>query len=432
MLVATAGLCCGVLLGFLLGILRSQRDKTELIELRAALTNEHALHASKVAAFEHANQQMAERFAALSKQALQDNNELFLKLADQNLQKQHNIANNDLAARQKSIETLIKPIHEALQKTEQQLHSLEKQRQEAYGSLKQHLHSVADTQVRLQRETQNLVSALRRPEVRGQWGEMTLQRLVELAGMSEHCDFYQQHSVTTEDGVLRPDMLVRMPDQRELVIDAKTPLDAYLTAVQTDEPEQRAAELRRHARKLRERVKELASKSYWLQFKQSPDYVVLFIPGEQFLSAALEQDPELLEYALSNKVILTTPTSLIALLRAVAFGWRQQDVAQNADKIQRLGEELYGRLLTFIEHLSKIGAALNSSVEHYNRAVGSLEHSVLPGARKFTEMGIKHRKTMAAIEPLEKHARQLPTADAELSKLSNSKTNNNQSVATVD
>lgn len=393
-------LLIGAVLGFAIASLRAWRYKSQL-------EAERQLHEEKLKLLDEASRKMSDAFAALSSKALQQNNEAFLRLAEQNLNKHQSLARNELEKREKSIETLVKPIREALEKTEKQLHSIEKERKESFGSLRQHLETMTETQVRLQRETHNLVSALRRPEIRGQWGEMTLRRLAELAGMSEHCDFYEQESVSTENGVLRPDMIVRMPDRREIVVDAKTPLDAYLNAVQAEDDNQRAVELQRHARKLRERVKELASKAYWMQFKNSPDYVVLFVPGDQFLSAALEQDGALLEYALGNKVILATPTSLIALLRAVAFGWRQQAVARNAEQIQKLGEELYNRVLTFSEHLAKLGSALGSGIDHYNRAVGSLERSVLPGARKFTELGIESRKELESVEQIEKAPRKV-------------------------
>jgi DNA recombination protein RmuC len=387
----------GLVAGFGLGYLFAYRYK-------AALNTEKLLHAEKIKAVEQATQQMGDNFAALSSRALRENNEIFLKLAEQNLQKHQQIAKSELEKKEKSIETLLKPIQDTLSKTEKQLHEIEKERKEAYGSLTQHLHQMTETQIRLQQETRNLVSALRRPEIRGQWGEMTLRRLVELAGMSEHCDFTEQTSMNTGEGMLRPDMIVRMPNQGELAIDAKTPLDAYLNAVQSTDEQLKLAELQRHARQVRDRVKELASKAYWGQL-HSPDFVVLFIPGEQFLAAALEQDPQLLEYALSNKVILATPTSLIALLRAVAFGWRQQSVEKNAEQIQLLGEELYNRVQTFTEHMDKLGNALGSGIEHYNKAVGSLERSVLPGARKFAELGIETRKEIEALEQIEKTPR---------------------------
>jgi DNA recombination protein RmuC len=377
----------GFAAGFALAWLRGYRYKVELEAQRQSA------------------QKMADSFAALSSRALRENNEIFIKLAEENLQKHQQAARNELEKKEKSIENLLKPIRETLEKSEKQMHEIEKERKQAYGSLQQHLHQMTETQIRLQQETRNLVSALRRPEVRGQWGEMTLKRLAELAGLIEYCDFYEQESLNTENGVMRPDMIVRMPDRRELVIDAKTPLDAYLSAVQSTDEQQKLSELQRHARKLRDRVKELAAKAYWSQFKQSPDFVVLFIPGEQFLGAALEHDPQLLEYALANKVILATPTSLIALLRAVAFGWRQQAVAKNAEQIQSLGTELYSRMQAFIEHLDKLGSSLGNSIEHYNRAVGSLERSVLPGARRFAELGIETRKEIEALEQIEKTPR---------------------------
>jgi DNA recombination protein RmuC len=250
-------------------------------------------------------------------------------------------------------------------------------------------------------ETQNLVNALRRPQVRGRWGEMTLRRLVELAGMVEHCDFREQVHSSVDDRAIRPDMIVSMPDNRTLVVDVKTPLDAYLEAVEARDDEQRKQSLVRHARNLREHIRALASKSYWEQFTDSPEFVILFIPGDQFLSAALNEDPELIDSALSQQIILATPTSFVALLKAVAYGWRQLALADNAEEIRRLAEDLYGRLNAFVGHLNKLGRQLSSSVESYNRAVGSLERKVLPGARKFTELGIRPKREIDQVEPLE-------------------------------
>jgi DNA recombination protein RmuC len=250
------------------------------------------------------------------------------------------------------------------------------------------------------------VQALRRPEVRGQWGEMTLKRLAELAGMVEHCDFYEQEHTDTEEGRMRPDMIVRMPDGREIVVDVKTPLDAYLSAVEATDDDTRRKHLEHHARKVRERVRELSSKAYWTQFKSAPDFVILFIPGDQFLSAALDMDRSLLEDALKQKVILTTPTSFVALLRAVAYGWRQESLTANAEHIRDVGEELYGRLMTFSEHLMKLGRSLNSTVADYNKTVGSFEAKLLPGARKFSEMGVGGGdKALAEPERIDKAVR---------------------------
>ena len=292
---------------------------------------------------------------------------------------------NSLAEREKAVAALLAPVREALTRTHEQIARIEKERAESFGALRASLESVALGQQVLQRETSKLVSALRRPEVRGQWGELTLKRLAELAGMVEHCDFYQQENLDTDQGRMRPDMIVRLPGGRVIVVDVKTPLDAYLNAVEAGDDETRRKQLEHHARKVRERVRELASKNYWSQFEAAPDFVVLFIPGDQFLSAALDHDRELLEDALRQKVILATPTSFVALLRAVAYGWRQGQLAENTQRIRELGEDLYNRLATFSEHL--VRSAALESVNDYNKAVGSFETKVLPGARKFTELG---------------------------------------------
>jgi DNA recombination protein RmuC len=263
----------------------------------------------------------------------------------------------------------------------------------------------------LQDETRNLVQALRRPEVRGQWGEMTLKRLAELAGMVEHCDFCEQESVDTDAGRLRPDMIIRLPDRRDIVVDAKTPLDAYLSAVEATDDAVRKTQLERHARNVRQRVRELAGKAYWNQFTDSPDFVVLFIPGEQFLAAALEIDHRLLEEALAQHVILATPSSFVALLRAVAYGWRQEALAKNAEIIREIGQDLYTRLATFGEHLAKLGRSLDSSVQSFNKAVGSFDTRVLPGARRFVELGINTRKPVPEPEQIEHGTRRVESRE---------------------
>jgi DNA recombination protein RmuC len=409
--VTQAGILLAFVLGALLGwLIRHARARGEAERLRDALTYERRLHEERIAEIERARQHLADSFSALSSQALRQNNESFLRLAEQSFKHLQVRAHADLDKREKAIDGMVRPIRETLEKTERQIREIEKERQQAYGALDQHLKMLATAHQHLQSETRNLVQALRRPEVRGQWGEMTLRRLAELAGMVEHCDFEEQASRNTEEGRLRPDMVVRMPDQREIVVDAKTPLDAYLDAEQAADELERGQHLLRHARQVRERVRELASKAYWTQFRNSPDFVVLFIPGDQFLSAALDKDAGLMEYAMNNKVILATPSSLVALLRAVAFGWRQLVVAENAEKIRDLGEELYRRIATFTEHLGRLGRSLGQSLDHYNRAIGSLERQVLPGARRFTEMGIHAKKDLEELEPL-LHAPRLPASD---------------------
>ncbi|MFZ0487790.1 MAG: DNA recombination protein RmuC [Arenicellales bacterium] len=348
---------------------------------------------------------MEQTFANLSHNALERNNRMFLELAQQSFGRLQAQAKGDLDVREKAVEDLVKPIREALDQTRDEIQQLEKDRRQTHGVLTQHLESLVETQRALQGETRNLVQALRRPEVRGQWGELTLRRLTELAGMVEHCDFSEQVHTSTEDGWRRPDMVVRMPAGRQVVVDVKTPLDAYLSAVEATDPGPRTEFLVQHARHIRTRVRELASKRYWEQFTDAPEFVVLFIPGDQFLSAALDQDHALLEDALAQKVILATPTSFVALLRAIAYGWRQETLNKNAEQIREIGEEMYRRLNTMTDHMAKLGRQLDSSVAQYNRLVGSFESKVIPGARKFVELGIPAGEPADSPAPIEKQAR---------------------------
>jgi DNA recombination protein RmuC len=357
--------------------------------------------------FEALKEQSRQSFLELSQQSLKKSNEDFLQLAQENFNRHQITAEAALNQKEQAFNALLTPIKESLKKTTDELQGIEKSRLEAYGSISQYLESMTLSQQQLQLETRHLVQALRRPEVRGQWGELTLKRLVELAGMADQCDFYEQEQVNTEKGAIRPDMIIRLADNREIIVDAKTPLDAYLTATETTDEAAKNREFDRHARQVRERIRELSAKNYWAQFKHSPDFIVLFIPGDQFLSAALERDPNLLEEALHKKVILATPTSLIALLRTVAYGWRQMALAENAENIRELGETLYKRLATFTEHLSKLGSSLDKSVEFFNKSVGSLERQVLPSVRRFEEMGIQAEKEIASLEPIDRIARDL-------------------------
>ena len=357
--------------------------------------------------FEAIKEQSKLSFSELSQQALRKTNEDFLQLAQENFNRHQVTAEAALSQKEQAFNTLLTPIRETLKKTTDELQGIEKNRIEAYGSISQYLENMTLSQQQLQLETRHLVQALRRPEIRGQWGELTLKRLVELAGMADQCDFYEQEQQSGEEGPIRPDMIIRLADNREIIVDAKTPLDAYLTATETADETLQNKELERHARQVRERIRELSGKKYWAQFKNSPDFVVLFIPGDQFLSAALEKDPRLLEDALRKKIILATPTSLIALLRTVAYGWRQLALAENAENIRDLGETLYKRLATFTEHLSKLGGSLDKSVEFFNKSVGSLERQVLPSVRRFEEMGIQAEKEIEQLEPIDRIARDL-------------------------
>lgn len=366
---------------------------------------------------EELKKQFAQQFSHLSHEALDRNNKRFLQLAEQNLKQYQEGAKAELGKREQAIENMVKPIREALEKTEKQIQQVEKERKQAYGSLAEQLKATAESQSRLQAETSNLVQALRRPEVRGQWGELTLRRVVELAGMVDHCDFDEQQTTTDSEGAsTRPDMVVHMPEGREIVVDAKTPLDAYVNATQSADPATRQTEMERFARHVKDKVRELSAKSYWSQFSRSPEFVVLFIPGEQFLGAALDIHPELQEEALRQKVVLATPNNLVALLKTIAFGWRQQAVAENAEKLRKEGTELYNRVVTFTGHLAKVGKNLRQSVESYNQAIGSLEHKLLPGARRFTEMGIQPRKTLEDPEQIDVTTRELPKTDDESSE----------------
>ena len=388
------------------------RLRNEYAQLETELGHERMRALEKQAALEQLNLQLKDTFNAMATEALNSNNEQFLRLAKESLGQFHIKAEGELEKREKAVENLVKPIRDALEKTEKQVERMESGRQQAHGALTKHLETMAESHRLLQSETRNLVQALRRPEVRGQWGELTLKRLAELAGMVEHCDFQEQASVQTDNGQQRPDMIVRMPDKREIIVDAKTPLDAYLSAVEAVNDEERKTRLQQHARNVRARIRELSSKSYWQQFRHSPDFVVLFIPGDQFLSAALDVDHTLIEDALSQNVILATPTSFVALLRAIAYGWRQEVLAENAEVIREVGQDLYGRLATFAEHLSRLGRSLDSSVSAYNKAISSYDSRILPGAKKFTELGVTARKEPPRLEPIERSARHVEAPEA--------------------
>jgi DNA recombination protein RmuC len=398
-----AGLALGVLIAWLFMRGRQARSTEVIAKLETRIKNQDSLQQEREIAFEAANAQLTRAFTELANQSLKSNSENFLRLAEQNLGAQQEKAKHDFGEREKAVEDMVKPIQKALEAAQKQISELEKSRSEAYGSIRTQLEAMQESQKSLRQETHNLVNALRRPEVRGRWGEITLRRLVELAGMVEHCDFQEQVHTAGEGQVFRPDMIVRMPDRRELVVDVKTPLDAYLEAVEADNDTQRKLGLERHAKNVRAHIRMLASKTYWEQFDESPEFVILFIPGDQFLSAALNEEPDLIEYALSKQIILATPTSLVALLKAVAYGWRQLSLAENAKEIRVLAEDLYGRLATFVGHMNRVGRQLASSVDHYNKAVGSLERNVLPGARKFVELGIHEKKQieeLAALDPV--------------------------------
>ena len=358
-----------------------------------------------------AEQKLKESFESLSARALQTNAEQFLTSARKTLEAVLAEARGDLGKRQEAINTLIKPLSESLKRYEDQIRGLEQARQKAYGSLEEQVKMLTSTNQQLQQETGKLVTSLRDPKVRGRWGEIALRRAAELAGLSEHCDFDEQAQVSgDEDTRFRPDMIVRLPGGRTVAVDAKAVLDAYLDAVAATDEEARRQHLERHARQVSSRVRELSSKSYWDKLDSTPEFVVLFLPAESFFSAAVETEPRLIENAMESRVLLASPTTLIALLKAIAFGWRQEQIAENAKQISELGRTLFERMHTLVDNLSKVGSGLGSAIRAYNLAVGSLERRVLPAARKFKELGAAGGDDIPRIEPVERTPRELDSS----------------------
>lgn len=399
----------GGVIGWLVGQLRAARQAAELgaaleaAKARLAVDGERAREQLELLA--QSEMRLRAAFDELASQSLRANSEVFLALARESLGREHATVQGALREREAAFNQLIEPIRAALARTETEVQTLERERREAFTSLRAQIEAMHSGQAQLARETRNLVTALRRPEVRGRWGEITLRRVVELAGLTEHADFTEQAQVTTAEGNLRPDLVVHMPDERDLVVDAKTPLDAYLEAIEADSDEARRTALARHAQQVEARIRELAGKAYWSQFARSPEFAVLFLPGDQFLSAALAERPELIDNALKQSVVIATPSTLMALLKAIAFGWRQAQVAQNAAEIRDLGQELYRRLGNFSTHLARVGQRLGNAVECYNSAVGSLERQVLPQARRFTELGVTADAALPTLDPVERLAR---------------------------
>src|SRR6266700_4536246 len=381
--------------------------KEQNSHLKADLEGERRAAQERSESFKQAAEALAEKFKALSRDALKDNNQEFLNLARATLEKFQATAKGDLEQRRQAIDQLVKPLKESLEKVDGKIGDLEKARAGAYGELREQVKTLTTQQLQLQNETGNLVKALRAPHVRGRWGEIQLRRVVELAGMLQYCDFTEQETVATEDSRIRPDVIVRLPGNRTIVVDAKVPFEAFYQSIATTDDVVRLEHLKEHARLVRAHIGALSRKSYWETVQPTPEFVLLFLPGENFYSAALENDPKLIEDGVNQGVIIATPTTLIALLKAVSYGWRQEQMAANAQEVSRLGKDLYDRLRTFTGYFTDIGKGLDRALESYNRGVGSLEARVLVTARKFKERGAIAGEEIETAEPIDKSTRAL-------------------------
>jgi DNA recombination protein RmuC len=402
-----ASLALGLLLGAGLVYFFLNRDLGRVQQKLAALESQRVaeLRAAdeKLKLLEEARVQLESSFKALSAEALSKNNADFLNLAKATLEKYQEGAKGDLEKRQESIQKTVEPVNQALRLFNQRIEKIEDRRTATDASLKQQLAQLSQAQAELSRTTGSLVQALRAPQVRGQWGEMQLRRTVEIAGMVNYCDFIEQASHETGEGQRqRPDMLIKLPNERQVVVDAKVPLAAYLDALEATDAHVQTERMQAHARQLRDHIKGLSQKAYWSQFENTPEFVVLFVPNETIFSAALEQDPELIEIGVANKVILATPTTLIALLKAIAYGWQQEAIAREAKQIAALGRELYERIGVVAGHFAKLGKSLDQSVGHYNKAISSVESRLLVTARKFEALDSSNADALPETQAIEK------------------------------
>lgn len=390
----------------------SETQKRDLLEKEITATQEKKAESEKLKYLQEARENLSETFKALSVDALKNSNQAFLELAGAKFEKLQETAKGELALKQKAVEELVKPIKDSLAQVDKKIEEIEKNRHLSFASLSEQLKHVVATQSNLQKETANLVQALRAPHVRGRWGEIQLKRVVEMAGMLEYCDFIEQGTYGPDDRRLRPDMIVKLPNSRQIIVDSKTPLQAYLEALETQDEKLKLSKLNEHAKQVRTHIAQLSAKSYWEQFQNAtPEFVVLFLPGEVFFSAALQQDPSLIECGVEQKVILATPTTLIALLRAVAYGWRQEVMAENAKNVSELGAELYRRLVKMAEHFEAVRKGLTQAVDAFNKTAGTLESRVFVTARRFKEYGVIQDQELKIFEGIEKIPRELVDVD---------------------
>ncbi|MHB1285619.1 MAG: DNA recombination protein RmuC [Leptospirales bacterium] len=390
----------------------------ESIALRSALETrieeERRITQEKLVLLDETRKQLSIAFQSLSADALQQNNRTFLELAQQNLGTFQTMAKGDLELRQQKFDELVKPLKESLTRVDTRLQEIEVERKSAYASLSEQVRSLVENHLpRLHNETAGLMKALRQSSVRGRWGEIQLRRVVEMAGMQDHCDFYEQVSKNDDEARIRPDLVIRLPGNKRVVVDAKAPLTAYLEASETEDETLRKLRLTDHARHVRSHIAELGRKSYWEQFQPSPEFVILFLPGEMFYSAALQEDPSLIEFGVTERVIPATPTTLIALLRAVAYGWQQEAIAQNAREISNLGRDLHKRISIFTQHWESVGKSLGKAVSSYNQATGTLETRILVSARKFRDLQSTVENEIPSPSPIDTTPRSLMTPESD-------------------
>jgi len=398
-----------------LGTLRESQST-----LRAELSAERAVREQEIKGWQEkqdalvkAQEELMKQFDALSGKALDMNSKSFLELAKTQMEKMITDVDQKETKRKLEMEKLVQPLSKSLEDVSKHVREVEKEREKAYASITEQVKGLSEAQLAIRKEASNLVNALRRPSVRGRWGEMQLRRVVEMAGMLDHCDFEEQHTVHSDNGRLRPDMIVHLAGGRTIVVDAKAPLSAYLDAVETEDEVAREQFMKKHAEQVKTHIRQLSTKAYQDQFSSTPDMVVLFLPGESFYYAAQEMDPSLIEQGVENNVVIATPTTLITLLKAVAYGWRQEQLAENAQKISQLGQELYDRLRVLAEHINKVGRGLNSAMNSYNSAVSSMERRVLVSARKFKELGSSTSAELPEVSELESVTRQLELGTGE-------------------